>query len=122
MPSENWKEESTQINEIVDSFGVPLALEIEESKPKTSSSDRVKESKSQRVKESKSQSQSRDLPFAICISGRGWNQSAARSAVKPAKKRIQKGDRKHRKVCDLEFASENQRVFLVFLSFPSAKI
>ena len=61
MPSENWKEESTQINEIVDSFGVPLALEIEESKPKTSSSDRVKESKSQRVKESKPKPR-----FAIC--------------------------------------------------------
>ena len=28
VPSENWKEESAQINEIVDSFGVPLALEI----------------------------------------------------------------------------------------------
>ena len=52
MPSENWKEESTQINEIVDSFGVPLALEIEAMT-------------SDGVKESKSQSQSRDLPFAL---------------------------------------------------------
>lgn len=56
MPSENWKEESTQINEIVDSFGVPLALEIEVKESRLWTSDRVKESKSQ---------SRRDLPFAI---------------------------------------------------------
>lgn len=45
MPSENWKEESAQINEIVDSFGVPLAA-------MTSAS---------------SQSQSHDLPCEIAF-------------------------------------------------------